>query len=93
MRPQVHPGYIGMFTRDEADGAITNGTKIVKVWCEPSDSHQIGATGTVLGSMVVPPDIQKLPKLTGIKHAYFIEWDDSPGVAVGCIDKKIGPLS
>lgn len=73
------PGYVGAFTRDQANGAIPNGTSIVKVFKEEKDAHQIGARGTVLGSF-----------LDNGRAAYFVEWDSDPGIAVLTIDKKIG---
>lgn len=77
-----HQGYTGAFTKAQAEGAIPNGTTIVKVWDEGGDSHKVGDTGTVLGSVYHP--------IGNIEFFYFVEWDDSPKLAVGIIDKKIG---
>lgn len=79
-------GYAGIFTRDQAEGAIPNGARIVKQNSEPGDSHSDGAQGVVLGSIASPPElIEKF----GAKFAYFIEWDGSPRVAVGTVDRKV----
>lgn len=76
-----HDGYAGTFTRNEADGAIRNGTRIKKVWSERGDTHQLGSKGIVLGSLFVP----------GQGYAYFIEWDATPKFAMMAVAKKIEP--
>lgn len=79
------PGWEGYFTRHQADGAIPNGTRIIKVHDEPGDAHPRGALGTVLGSMVSPPEVAHLSEF-----AYFVEWDDMPYHAVAVVSAKIG---
>lgn len=79
---EEHPGYTGVFTRQQAEGAIPNGISIVKVWDEAGDFHKIGDTGTVLGSIYCP--------IYGVKFFYWVEWDDTPKYAVVVVDKKIG---
>jgi hypothetical protein len=86
MELREYPGYIGLHTQDEAPGAMPNGTRIVKVLFEKGDTHAIGSTGIVLGSIPAPNDPHP-PVL--INHFYFIEWDDYPGFAVGVADLKI----
>ena len=77
-----YPGYLGSFTRRQADGAISNGTTIVKVAAdEAGDIHPVGTRGVVLGSIRHPT--------AGI--FYFIEWDPRPGLATGCVAFKIRP--
>lgn len=80
---QEYPGYAGMFSRDQAAGAIPNGTRISKVLSEIGDAHEIGELGTVLGSM----------PMAGLgfdgDFFYWIEWDNMPKVVVGVTDKKI----
>jgi hypothetical protein len=71
-------GYLGAFTRDQAPGAIANGTHIVKTRTEEGDANPIGATGVVLGSLCHEE-----------KYLYFVEWDSLPRVAVGVSDWKI----
>lgn len=90
MSIKEHPGYIGLFSKEQAEGAIPNGTPIVKSWCEVGDSHDIGQTGTVLGSILVPEDL--VPKKLSLdsKYFYWVEWDDIPRRAVGILGKKIG---
>jgi hypothetical protein len=70
--PRKFPGYTGLHVRDEAPGALPNGTRVRKVASDPADKHRNGDLGTVLGSMSAP--------LVGV--GYFVEWDDSPRQAV-----------
>jgi hypothetical protein len=73
------PGYWGAYTDDEAPGAYRNGTRIVKDVSEAGDATLTGATGKVLGSV----------SARGSGIAYFVEWDDRPGVAVLVVAVKI----
>lgn len=73
-----YPGYIGVHSREQAPGAMPNGTRVIKVAGEPSDTHPIGARATVLGSVSTPANL-----------AYFVEWDASPRHAVLVIAWKI----
>lgn len=77
--PRVHAGYTGMFTRHQYDGAITNGTRVVKIQSEAGDAHPVGSLATVLGSVGHP----------GIGIGYFVEWDDQPRMAVFVAGVKI----
>jgi hypothetical protein len=78
-----YPGYMGSFTRRQADGAIPNGTVIVKIAVdEGGDIHPIGTRGAVLGSIRHPT----------LGYFYFIEWDPRPGLASGCQGYKIKAL-
>jgi len=80
---------IGLFTREQAEGAMANGTRIKKVKDEPGDMMPIGATGTILGSVRHPTGGFRSP-LGFTLHFYFVEWDELPGFAVGVMDLKIG---
>ena len=75
--------YFGMFTRDQADGAWPNGTRVIKVKGDPGgdDTTALGVTGTVLGSIMMP-EVSRHP-------FYFIEWDDKPLIAIGVSGWKI----
>lgn len=79
------PGWYGVFTRSQVEGAIPNGTRIVKSMCQPGDANPVGTHGTVLGSL--PTD-----KVPGGGSFYFVEWDTSPKYAVGVRGAKIRPL-
>ena len=79
-----HPGYLGLFSDNQTEGAIPNGTPIVKAWSEVGDWNETGATGVVLGSLPIPPEVG----LTS-KYFYWVEWDDAPKRAVGVVSKKI----
>ena len=84
---RVHDGYAGMFTRDQAKGAWPNGTRVRKCATENGDTHAIGDTAVVLGSID-----SGLPLHSPDPYFYFVEWDDMPGVAVGVISSKVVPL-
>lgn len=79
MKLGLYPGWRGIHTRDEAPGAIRNGTRVRKVKTEPSDAHPIGAMATVLGSMTAPR----------VGMIYFVEWDALPRSAVAVVPWKI----
>ena len=76
-------GWHGAFTRDQAPGAIPNGTSIVKTATEAGDVHPVGTKGTVIGSICDP----KVDSRT----LYFVEWASRPHAAVAVVDWKIGP--
>lgn len=76
------PGWTGAFTRNQTEGAISNGTRIVKTNSEDGDATPDGTPGIVLGS-VSDPTI-----MNGI-ICYFIEWAHKPRVAVGCMETKV----
>ena len=70
-----------IYTTDQAEGAIPNGTRIVKVNSEAEDAHVDGAPGVVIGSMAEPEHPGRF--------GYFIEWDDMPGLPVGIVGHRI----
>lgn len=74
------PGWFGGFTREQAPGAIPNGTRVVKVRTEPTDTHPIGSLATILGSIAAKGEV-----------FYFVEWDAHPRIAVGIRSFKIKP--
>jgi hypothetical protein len=75
------------FTTDQAPGALSNGTRVMKATEEPGDAHARGALATILGS--IGPGMVNGRKAYG----YFVEWDDRPGLPVFVADYKIEPLS
>lgn len=77
------PGWLGWFTREQADGALPNGTRIRKIKSEPLDSQPDGAPGTVLGSFAVDPEHER------VRYCYFVEWDAVPRLAVGLVDYRL----
>ena len=83
------PGYFGNFTREQADGAIPNGSRIVKCNSEKGDRRPDGTTGTVLGSFDGSLIDKALMEKYNARLMYFIEWDDAPRMAVGVIDWKL----
>jgi hypothetical protein len=92
-------GWQGVFTRQQAAGAIENGARIVKLESEAEDSQPNGALGTVLGSLgPFPPEAAAEAKAELVAKglephdavfAYFVEWDALPRTAVGIMDWKI----
>jgi hypothetical protein len=83
-------GWIGVFTRHEAVGAMPNGTRVVKVRGESGDATALGTCGTVLGSLDAEFLGERVPDgWETITYAYFVEWADRPNVAVGVMDWKI----
>lgn len=64
---------------EDADGALPRGIRVVKIAEDRGDRHELGARGKILASMNEP----------GLGLAYFVEWDDMPGVRVFVVAKKI----
>lgn len=79
-------GWAGAFSREQASGAIPNGTRIVKCNSEPHDATPDGMTGTVLGSL-------RAPEQMGALLFYFVEWDDKPRIPLGIMATKIRAVS
>ena len=81
------PGWSGVFTRHQAEGAYPNGSRVVKARLGRFDKHQIGDRATVLGSYALPNPVLIL----GMWHkiGYWVEWDDMPKRAVFITDAKI----
>jgi hypothetical protein len=75
---QNEEGWSGAFTRNQVEGALRNGTRIVKDKSEPGDATLDGTPGVVLGSLTHDGVI-----------CYFIEWAHSPRVAIGCMGNKV----
>jgi hypothetical protein len=80
---ELHEGWTGLFTRQQAEGALPNKTRISKVRTEAADGHPIGTQGTVLGSISHPD----------VGMGYFVEWDPHPRTAVFVVSWKIAALS
>lgn len=82
----VPDGDVVLCTREQAEGAIPNGTVIRKVTDAPGDRHRIGDRGIVLGSMKMPRELDSLGRGGFL---YFIDWEDEPGVPIACTSDKI----
>lgn len=76
---QDYPGWVGLHTRSQARGAIPNGVRVRKISIERGDSHPVGSTATVLGSIFYPQ----------IGYCYFVEWDAEPKAAVFVVGEKV----
>lgn len=88
------------FTRNEAPGAIPNGTTVRKTFEEePGTETAPGTLGTVIGSIGgVKEEIANLPatkrahmdpRLLSSEFFYFIEWRTSPNAVIGCLSEKV----
>ena len=75
-------GYVGVFTRHWAAGALPSGSRAEKVAGDEGDLHPIGSKCTILGSLFIPEQ--------GL--AYFVEWDARPKHAVFVMPHKIKPI-
>jgi hypothetical protein len=78
---QTFPGYQGYHTREQASGALANGTRVRKIYSDPRDRRQDGSTGAVLGSV----------HHGTLGYGYFVEWDDEPGRAVFVVGERCAP--
>jgi hypothetical protein len=76
------PGWHGMFTRQQAKGALANGTRIVKVNSEPGDAHPDGTPGVILGSI-------SHPAIWDGAVCYFVEWAPARRKAVAVMGFKL----
>lgn len=91
----TEPRYPGcIFTRNEAEGAIPNGTHIRKVNGEFGDGTPDGTIGVVVGSLsaaeISAVEREKLPPPhRNADYAYFVEWRTNTQQVVGVIGTKI----
>jgi hypothetical protein len=85
----LEPGWIGAFTRQQAQGThvIPNGVRIVKASAETGVPR--GTLGTVLGSMWFDTARQTARLDGGDRLLYFVEWDILPRKAVSVHDFRI----
>jgi hypothetical protein len=85
MSEQPQP-MIGFYVEGEADGAIRNGSRVVKCDSEPGDGHPDGTVGSVISSLAVPNHMRHE---YGADYFYWVEWESDPGMAVGVLDRKV----
>ena len=87
--PIVWEQVLVVYTKNQAEGALPNGTRIKKVNSEPGDAHQDGAAGTVIGSIgpVETPDFTD-------RYVYFVVWEEDPGTGlpVGIREGRVNAL-
>lgn len=77
LKQLVHALYT---TKQSPLAKIKNGQRIRKAQMRQGDAHQIGATGTVIGSIDNPAGVV----------CYFIYWDEHPGVPIAMVDDPPG---
>ena len=82
-------------------GRWDKGTRIRKVGTKPSDTHQDGALGTIVGALgpttasqraEIIIDLAKQGINGDIEYIYWVEWDDIPGIPVAITDNRIEPV-
>lgn len=83
------PGWEGLYTREEAVGAMPNGTRVRKVISKPEDGHRDGALATIIGSFAAGDGAPINVKGHLVRYFYFVEWDDMPKVGVGVSEHRI----
>lgn len=75
------------FISGEAPGAFPNGTRVVK--CNSGEKgHPDGTRGRILASHSVAEFAPQFLETMG-PFSYFVEWDPTPGVPVGCGSRKV----
>lgn len=67
------------WTDDEAEGAIPNGTRVIKVEGSDEGAIKLGTRGRILGSVNHPE----------LGYAYFVEWDTMKMLPVFVVGWKI----
>lgn len=85
-----------VFTREEAPGALPNGTLVRKTYEEEGDATPLGTVGTLIGSLpndtsIIPARerVNIDPQILASEFAYFIEWRSSPHTVIGCMSAKV----
>jgi hypothetical protein len=79
---RMEPGWRGSFTREQATGALANGTRVVKARSEAKDKTPTGTPGIVLGSY-------RHPDIMNNVILYFVAWASAPRIAVACVEWKL----
>lgn len=73
-----------VFSREQAEGAMPNGTQVEKQNSEAQDGHPDGSLGEIVGSMG-PLDEPVL----GCRYGYFVMWDATPELPVFVMETKV----
>jgi hypothetical protein len=84
------PDWFGEYTRDQAKGAMPNGTRVRKVNSEAKDGHPDGSLATIIGSISAGP--LGINGVT-IRYLYFVEFDDLPHVGIGISEPRIEAIN
>jgi hypothetical protein len=79
------PGTAALFIPGKAEGAIPNGTRIVKCNTQTRDSFFDGDAGTVKASHLS----DGLPGIPPSPFFYFVEFDKKPGLPVAIFGNRI----
>lgn len=74
-----------MYVEGEAEGAIPNGSRVVKVNAQEGDGSPNGTPGIVVSSISVPPDMREEYNASFV---YFIDWGER-GIPVFTIENKV----
>lgn len=90
-------GLMGVFTRDQADGAIPNGSVVEKRHTEPGDMTEDGTKGIVVGSINIADHPEHFEELTGTgikpgpgeKYVYFVQWESAQVMVVSLREHRV----
>jgi len=76
---------------DEAEGALPNGTRVIKRVALDGDSVAKGGKGTVVGSHLLPPDMPRHPAAPDepVTIMYYIKWDALGDIPVATPNVKV----
>jgi hypothetical protein len=88
-----YPGYTGKFIRDQALGAISNGTRVAKINSVHGDTVGDGELGTIVGSLDIVKAAPSLADQYRAEFLYFIEWDSMPRHIASVRDFRVGRAS
>jgi hypothetical protein len=75
-------------TKEQARGALPNGTRVRKVGTRAGDGHANGALGTIEGSL--GPLDKDAPH--GPIYAYCVKWDDTPNIPCWVSSPRVEPV-
>lgn len=74
------------WSREQAVGAMPNGTRVEKINSPPGEPHRDGDQATVISS------VGPVPWQGYMVYGYFVEWDDLPGLYVFISGDRIRSL-
>ena len=79
------------------EGRWPRGTRVKKIMSQPGDSHQDGASGTIVGALGPISASQRAELIMGgmsedVECIYWVEWDDLPGIPVAIADFRVEPI-
>ncbi len=90
-------GLVGVFSREQADGAIPNGSVVEKINATESDLAPDGAKGIIVVSLDAVEHAEHIGEMTGTtqkrqddeKFVYFVQWEVAQPLVVGIRETRI----